>query len=176
MVVPCPKVPLSGVRQTSTGADFFGTKWNKTDGGIACKLLNTWWPGTESNRRRQPFQGCALPSGLIPLTGRKSAHAHMPTEPVVGPWQSPPLPSQASPPNGSPATSSVIADGNDLTVMRGSAAVLVRLLESTPRNGNSRSRQSHGCSQASWRLGRPSETQIAIAGLSPRSCCRAVGT
>ena len=23
-----------------------------------------WWPGTESNRRRQPFQGCALPSEL----------------------------------------------------------------------------------------------------------------
>ena len=22
------------------------------------KLLKTWWPGTESNRRRQPFQGC----------------------------------------------------------------------------------------------------------------------
>jgi hypothetical protein len=23
--------------------------------------LILWWPGTESNRRRQPFQGCALP-------------------------------------------------------------------------------------------------------------------
>src|ERR1700679_686624 len=23
-----------------------------------------WWPGTESNRRRQPFQGCALPAEL----------------------------------------------------------------------------------------------------------------
>src|SRR5437867_1710552 len=23
-----------------------------------------WWPGTESNRRRQPFQGCALPTEL----------------------------------------------------------------------------------------------------------------
>src|SRR5215469_2061816 len=27
-----------------------------------CKCLKTRWPGTESNRRRQPFQGCALPS------------------------------------------------------------------------------------------------------------------
>src|SRR5689334_22355133 len=24
-------------------------------------LALRWWPGTESNRRRQPFQGCALP-------------------------------------------------------------------------------------------------------------------
>ena len=23
--------------------------------------MKTWWPGTESNRRRQPFQGCAQP-------------------------------------------------------------------------------------------------------------------
>ena len=23
-----------------------------------------WWPGTELNRRRQPFQGCALPTEL----------------------------------------------------------------------------------------------------------------
>jgi hypothetical protein len=28
------------------------------------KLLKTWWPGTELNRRRQPFQGCALPPEL----------------------------------------------------------------------------------------------------------------
>jgi hypothetical protein len=25
---------------------------------------DVWWPGTESNRRRQPFQGCALPTEL----------------------------------------------------------------------------------------------------------------
>ena len=29
-----------------------------------CKCLKTWWPGTELNRRRQPFQGCALPPEL----------------------------------------------------------------------------------------------------------------
>ncbi len=23
-----------------------------------------WWPGTDLNRRRQPFQGCALPTEL----------------------------------------------------------------------------------------------------------------
>src|SRR5215469_1046258 len=28
------------------------------------KSLIKWWPGTESNRRRQPFQGCALPTEL----------------------------------------------------------------------------------------------------------------
>ena len=27
-------------------------------------LKAKWWPGTESNRRRQPFQGCALPTEL----------------------------------------------------------------------------------------------------------------
>jgi hypothetical protein len=32
--------------------------------GDAAKLLKTWWPGTELNRRRQPFQGCALPPEL----------------------------------------------------------------------------------------------------------------
>ena len=24
-----------------------------------------WWPGTELNRRRQPFQGCALPLSYL---------------------------------------------------------------------------------------------------------------
>src|SRR5579864_3000939 len=38
-------------------------------------ILNNlrWWPGTELNRRRQPFQGCALPPelpGHIPLALR----------------------------------------------------------------------------------------------------------
>src|SRR5713101_571841 len=28
------------------------------------KLLKRWWPGTESNRRRRPFQGRALPTEL----------------------------------------------------------------------------------------------------------------
>ena len=27
-------------------------------------MKTKWWPGTESNRRRQPFQGCALPTEL----------------------------------------------------------------------------------------------------------------
>ena len=30
----------------------------------AAKYFRMWWPGTESNRRRQPFQGCALPDRL----------------------------------------------------------------------------------------------------------------
>ena len=28
------------------------------------KAFEMWWPGTELNRRRQPFQGCALPPEL----------------------------------------------------------------------------------------------------------------
>src|ERR1700733_2882635 len=32
---------------------------------MACKSMKIkWWPGTELNRRRQPFQGCALPPEL----------------------------------------------------------------------------------------------------------------
>src|SRR2546423_278099 len=31
---------------------------------ISSNSLKTWWPGTELNRRRQPFQGCALPPEL----------------------------------------------------------------------------------------------------------------
>src|SRR2546421_430649 len=30
----------------------------------AANRLKIWWPGTELNRRRQPFQGCALPPEL----------------------------------------------------------------------------------------------------------------
>ena len=38
----------------------------RADGGlrILANVLKTWWPGTELNRRRQPFQGCALPPEL----------------------------------------------------------------------------------------------------------------
>src|ERR1700678_4304239 len=32
---------------------------------VLCRqVLKMWWPGTELNRRRQPFQGCALPPEL----------------------------------------------------------------------------------------------------------------
>src|SRR5579864_5831827 len=42
------------------------TAFFAVDGGlrISSKSLKTWWPGTELNRRRQPFQGCALPPEL----------------------------------------------------------------------------------------------------------------
>ena len=30
----------------------------------SCNCFEMWWPGTELNRRRQPFQGCALPPEL----------------------------------------------------------------------------------------------------------------
>ena len=42
----------------------FGTEWNRMRFFDERKCLKTWWPGTESNRRRQPFQGCALPTEL----------------------------------------------------------------------------------------------------------------
>ncbi len=34
----------------------------KMKNGVNC--FEMWWPGTELNRRRQPFQGCALPPEL----------------------------------------------------------------------------------------------------------------
>ena len=32
--------------------------------GSEVNCFEMWWPGTELNRRRQPFQGCALPPEL----------------------------------------------------------------------------------------------------------------
>ena len=32
--------------------------------GKCMNSIDFWWPGTELNRRRQPFQGCALPPEL----------------------------------------------------------------------------------------------------------------
>ena len=43
---------------------FIGTNWNNFWILSKGKCLKTWWPGTELNRRRQPFQGCALPPEL----------------------------------------------------------------------------------------------------------------
>src|ERR1700731_2002494 len=51
-----------------------------------------WWPGTELNRRRQPFQGCALPPelpghvwahSLSAGAGRAVGHARTGTESPV---------------------------------------------------------------------------------------------
>ena len=45
----------------------------------AANRLKIWWPGTELNRRRQPFQGCALPpelpghAAIQSFTGARSA-------------------------------------------------------------------------------------------------------
>ncbi len=41
------------------------------------KLLKRWWPGTESNRRRQPFQGCALPAELPGHSRMARRHASL---------------------------------------------------------------------------------------------------
>src|SRR5258708_17553025 len=45
----------------------------------AAMYFRMWWPGTESNRRRQPFQGCALPTEL---PGRANLHL---TRPATAP-------------------------------------------------------------------------------------------
>ena len=42
---------------------------------IPLSSLKMRWPGTELNRRRQPFQGCALPPEL---PGHTSKPAHLP--------------------------------------------------------------------------------------------------
>ena len=42
---------------------------------ISSNRLKTWWPGTELNRRRQPFQGCALPPELPGHVSRPAAWA-----------------------------------------------------------------------------------------------------
>ena len=34
----------------------FGANWSQRQVGRRAKSLKTWWPGTELNRRRQPFQ------------------------------------------------------------------------------------------------------------------------
>jgi hypothetical protein len=40
----------------------------------AVNRFEMWWPGTELNRRRQPFQGCALPPEL---PGHISKHTQL---------------------------------------------------------------------------------------------------
>src|SRR5450755_2285827 len=37
-----------------------GTNWNQNSDWSGCKCLKTWWPWTELNRLRQPFQGCLI--------------------------------------------------------------------------------------------------------------------
>ena len=46
-------------------------------------LLKTWWPGTELNRRRRPFQGRALPTEL---PGQSSLIVGSDPETVKQPW------------------------------------------------------------------------------------------
>src|ERR1700675_2918098 len=41
------------------------------------KTFEMWWPGTELNRRRQPFQGCALPPELPGHFLRATLSAHV---------------------------------------------------------------------------------------------------
>jgi hypothetical protein len=45
-----------------------GTKWNQFGDRMAGKLLKGWWPGTDLNRRRRPFQGRALPLSYLANT------------------------------------------------------------------------------------------------------------
>jgi|SRR5579885_719328 hypothetical protein len=59
-----PSVVDPGQRGKLRPAVWFWNKMGQTGGRRASKLLKPWWPGTELNRRRQPFQGCALPTEL----------------------------------------------------------------------------------------------------------------
>ncbi len=54
---------------------FVGILWAGTNRGIPTNCFEMWWPGTELNRRRQPFQGCALPPEL---PGHASRPASLP--------------------------------------------------------------------------------------------------
>src|SRR5665213_1792194 len=38
--------------------------WLKPSGSVAAQCLILWWPERDLNPRRQPFQGCALPTEL----------------------------------------------------------------------------------------------------------------
>jgi hypothetical protein len=62
--------------------------------------------------------------------------------------------------------------------MRDGAAVRVRLHDVDDAGKETTVRDTRDCSQASWRLEKRYavivSTRVAIAGLSPRSCCRAV--
>jgi hypothetical protein len=53
----------------------FGTQWNRSALRRASNCLRTWWPGTELNRRRQPFQGC-LPSRLSRCNHMRAQRLH----------------------------------------------------------------------------------------------------
>ena len=61
----CPKKPTPNEPHSGEGksqrAKSFGMEWNETAFWKVCKLLKKWWPGTDLNRRRQPFQGCDPP-------------------------------------------------------------------------------------------------------------------
>ena len=71
----CGREPIAPFRwETNSDKPEFGigTKWNKLGVEAGCKLLKRWWPGTESNRRRQPFQGY-LPT-LLSGSGSMEVH------------------------------------------------------------------------------------------------------
>ena len=59
--LPCPHCFETNSVEPEIG---IGTVMEQMPATAACRLLKMWWPGTESNRRRQPFQGCALPTEL----------------------------------------------------------------------------------------------------------------
>jgi hypothetical protein len=51
-------------RESPSHAVAMHLNWSECLKRYALPALREWWPGTESNRRRQPFQGCALPTEL----------------------------------------------------------------------------------------------------------------
>ena len=55
---------LGETHQTGQRVNLIGSNWKQNDKWSLAKLLKKWCRGTELNRRRQPFQGCALPPEL----------------------------------------------------------------------------------------------------------------
>ena len=62
------------VRKSVGRSSKFGANFKLLDFRLSALFLR-WWPGTESNRRRQPFQGCALPAELPGRCGNYKAQS-----------------------------------------------------------------------------------------------------
>src|SRR5580700_4691934 len=66
---PPQSAPLGVISSLTLGPNGMKTAQRAT-----LSYEKTWWPGTELNRRRQPFQGCSLPnpSSCTPYLYRRS--------------------------------------------------------------------------------------------------------
>ena len=76
----------------------------------ACKM---WWPGTELNRRRQPFQGCALPPELPGHISKPASVAGCEDSSASRLMGADCRPNQTDPMQGAFGTHSIIATARD---------------------------------------------------------------